>query len=549
MKIWSVNFSGLPTVLSSYAPDNGQGIMSAVIKKEGGDFISSDYSTADTFERLAPSNLLTEKINQTLAELNAGEISIPKRKEIHSYLESLKLQIESDEDARRNKFVNEVMLEKFKRERPDATVIKFWSGDGSQGSSLLADEIKRIDKDHPIFAVGPGVVYFKEKLFKYAHSIDALIYSDGELVMPELIKYLRGEKKLADVPGLYLKNGKDITKTRPAWLKSLDDIPDYDYSDELTKAISENEKLGLFVLDDSRRCSNRCAYCIRSSFDKDSHWIGQQPQRFADRLENLVLNQGIKYAKMAGENSHFPYLAKLAQAWIARGINIKFTAYAEASSIDEKNAKILADAGLHAVFLGIESGSDKILRDGLRIKQTVAEVERAVGILKDNGIKVVGSFQIDAPFETEETKEETRKTILRLGLDSVLNQFTFPLPGTQIYNNRKKFNMSWEDDEKFDEDFYRMKIKHMFDKRLWTIPYYLMNGMDVFQLVDKSQEIYRWAKNNGINPYTNDEMFLLSHILKKDAGDFTIETQKNIGGSKSGWVRQTLCDLNKKMIR
>ncbi|HZD43321.1 MAG TPA: methyl-coenzyme M reductase glutamine C-methyltransferase, partial [Methanomicrobiales archaeon] len=79
------------------------------------------------------------------------------------------------------------------------------------------------------------------------------------------------------------------------------------------------------------------------------------------------------------------------------------------------------------LFFGIESGSDRVLRDmgkGVTSRQAADAIEECRG----HGLKVAGSFIVGYPTETEKEFEETKEFIASECLDDVFISIAEPIP-------------------------------------------------------------------------------------------------------------------------
>ena len=122
-----------------------------------------------------------------------------------------------------------------------------------------------------------------------------------------------------------------------------------------------------------------------------------------------------------------------------------------AELVEEDILRILQEAGLRKIYLGIESCSDRVRNELLNKKLKSEEIERAVAVAKKLGIKAQGYFMIGAPGES---RAEVRATVSygrRLDLDDITINITTPLPGTFLYS---KFQEAIDLPEE-DFDYYR----------------------------------------------------------------------------------------------
>jgi anaerobic magnesium-protoporphyrin IX monomethyl ester cyclase len=133
----------------------------------------------------------------------------------------------------------------------------------------------------------------------------------------------------------------------------------------------------------------------------------------------------------------------------------------------------MRNAGCDKVYLGLESGNDKILKI-MNKRTSLADGKLCVKLFKDVGIKTAGFFIVGYPGETMHTIEDTFNFALELDLDEVSFNVPYPLPGSDLFErvsgvdgtndwtmeNEIKFLYQSE----FDEKILREKIENFFDR-------------------------------------------------------------------------------------
>jgi radical SAM superfamily enzyme YgiQ (UPF0313 family) len=92
----------------------------------------------------------------------------------------------------------------------------------------------------------------------------------------------------------------------------------------------------------------------------------------------------------------------------------------------------LARAGAKIVWVGAESGSQKIL-DAMDKGTTVEQIYEATRKLHEHGVKVAFFLQFGYPGETREDIELTLKMVRDLMPDDIGISVSYPLPGTPFY--------------------------------------------------------------------------------------------------------------------
>ena len=101
-----------------------------------------------------------------------------------------------------------------------------------------------------------------------------------------------------------------------------------------------------------------------------------------------------------------------------------------------KTIPALARAGAKIVWVGAESGSQKVL-DAMDKGTQVAQIYEATRQLHAHGVKVAFFLQFGYPGETREDIELTLKMVRDLMPDDIGISVSYPLPGTKFFENVK----------------------------------------------------------------------------------------------------------------
>jgi anaerobic magnesium-protoporphyrin IX monomethyl ester cyclase len=237
----------------------------------------------------------------------------------------------------------------------------------------------------------------------------------------------------------------EIERYRAAWLKA------HDYF-SLNMAAS-------------RGCSFRCAWCAKPIWG--NQYLQRSAQSVAAEMTYLKRTFNPGHIWFADDIFGFrvDWVKGFAAAVQAQDGGIPFTIQTRADLISERMAEALSAAGCREVWLGAESGSQRVL-DAMNKGTTVAEIITARARLKAVGIRVGFFIQLGYLGEQMADILATRALLEATRPDDVGVSVSYPLPGTRFYNLVKEqlgAKTHWQDSNDlammfqgtYTSDFYR----------------------------------------------------------------------------------------------
>ena len=270
----------------------------------------------------------------------------------------------------------------------------------------------------PVIIGGPQASELDAMFFSKS-KCDAVVIGEGELTVHELAKhFIDGAVELANVSGIVYHDSADIVKTpdRPL-IRNLDDLPFISESCYLEPA---NFYRGLTIMT-GRGCPFHCSFCHEG--------IGKEV-RFRS-VEN-ILAEIDEYLKGWSENRrelciHFTddtfTLNFNRVKEICDGIKLRRNKYFLKFFCEGhvhtlyKNPEIirwLAESGCYRLQLGIEAGTDEILR-AYKKNTTTKEILEVVRLCCDFGIKqIYGNIILGSAFFNEKFFEADKKFVKNL---------------------------------------------------------------------------------------------------------------------------------------
>jgi anaerobic magnesium-protoporphyrin IX monomethyl ester cyclase len=154
-------------------------------------------------------------------------------------------------------------------------------------------------------------------------------------------------------------------------------------------------------------------------------------------------------------------------------------------------AKRMAESGCREVGMGIETGSNKILKI-INKGEDADTLKKGIAILKEAGIRVKGFLIVGLPSESPETIEETRQFLHTSGLDDVDFSLFTPYKKTNIYDNKDKFDINW-DTLDLNHLFYK-GTPGQYESQVWTST---MSRTDLVNARDMLENEFKHWKIRG----------------------------------------------------
>ena len=144
---------------------------------------------------------------------------------------------------------------------------------------------------------------------------------------------------------------------------------------------------------------------------------------------------------------------------------IPFECITRAERLNDDILQLLKEAGCYRIWIGAESGSQKIL-DAMDKGTTIAQIEESTKLLQSKGVKVSFFIQYGYIGETEKNIHETINLIKRLKPDNIGVSVSYPLPETPFYEKVKDQltdKTNWKDSDDlamlfkgtFNQHYYR----------------------------------------------------------------------------------------------
>lgn len=304
----------------------------------------------------------------------------------------------------------------------------------------------------------------------------AVILGEGEVTLAELVEALFVGRPLAAVAGLaYREPGGGIRRTpvRP-FVRSLDDLPrpawDLVDIERYRRIWRRRHGYHSMNLATTRGCPYHCNWCAKPIYGQ--RYAVRSPRAVVDEMVDLKRAYAPDHLWMVDDVFGLKpgWVEEFARLVQERDARIPFRCLMRADQVTPAVARALADAGCRMVWLGAESGSQKVL-DAMEKGLTVEDVHRARALLDRAGIEVGFFLQFGYPGETWDDIQATLALVRALAPSDVGVSVSYPLPGTRFHERVKAelgLKQNWVDSSDL-AVMYRATFRPEFYRQLHAV--------------------------------------------------------------------------------
>ena len=272
---------------------------------------------------------------------------------------------------------------------------------------------------------------------------DYILIGEAEMSLLELSNAIStNEPDLFAIEGLAFKHNNAVVKTkRRNVLKELDALPfpAWDLIDMESYRKMWLKHAGYFSMNmgTTRGCPFKCNWCAKPIYG--NRYNSRSPLNVMTELKMLQDRFGFEHIWFCDD------IFGLKPGWVHEFANLveqenfsfKFKMQGRVDLLlQENNIKDLARAGCDNIWMGAESGSQKIL-DAMDKGTTIEQIHEATKLLKKCGIKPSFFIQFGYPGETKQDIEKTINMINTLLPYEIGISVSYPLPGTAFFEKVK----------------------------------------------------------------------------------------------------------------
>jgi radical SAM superfamily enzyme YgiQ (UPF0313 family) len=310
----------------------------------------------------------------------------------------------------------------------------------------IAQQLRQRGFDGKFIVGGHHPTFCPEDFFVEKGTYDYAVLGEGEITLLELLNCLETGGNITEVNGIAYRDGDTMRKTTPRML--IEDIsvfppPAYHlvdmsrYTRPTIGLIRHILIAGVPILT-TRGCPYRCTYCGNPSL-----WATHAHKKILRaRSVEVVLNEitflkekyGIEGFGIADDafTLNEERVKQFCHGIRDRKLNLVWACQTHANLFTENMAAWMKDAGCIQVEFGVESGSNRILKE-MKKGTTVERIKPAFELCKKYKLRTLANLMINTPTETTEDLKATIAFARQLRPTIYSYAVTVPLVGTEVY--------------------------------------------------------------------------------------------------------------------
>lgn len=323
---------------------------------------------------------------------------------------------------------------------------------------------------------GPEVRNHAQNFLLYG--ADIIILGEGELTMLEVVQAIEQGKGWNDIESVCYKDKNcTIIKTEERKLnKELDQLPFPNRNKiDLNKYIDTwEQRHGYSSINVStmRGCPYSCRWCSRAVYGQS--YRRRKPQLVVEEIKSLQEQYKFKNVWFVDDVftvSH-KWLQEFAEELERQSVKVSYECISRADRLNEEVVQLLKRSGCFRVWIGAESGSQKII-DAMDRRIDVQDTREKIKLVKSYGVEAGTFIMLGYPGETEEDIYETVHHLKASQPDQFTITITYPIKGTPLYAEVEKdflTNFPWESSTDRDIDFKREYPRQYYEHAVkWVV--------------------------------------------------------------------------------
>jgi radical SAM superfamily enzyme YgiQ (UPF0313 family) len=287
---------------------------------------------------------------------------------------------------------------------------------------------------------GPEPINYAEEYL--ARGADIIVAGEGEKTLEALIPHLKrqGLAALETVAGITFRSdaGEIVTTSAQPKIGDLDGqpFPDREAIDleQYLSTWQTHHGVRSVSLITARGCPYTCSWCSHSVYGRSHR--RRSPDNVVDEIE--LIRERYRPDQLWYADDVFTIHAKWLELFAAelkrRKLHFPFETITREDRLNEKTVRTLAEMGCYRLWIGAESGSQRIL-DSMERRTNAVRMRDMIRLVKSHGIRAGTFIMVGYEGETWQDIRLTADHLRDAAPDDVLTTVSYPIKGTPYYDS------------------------------------------------------------------------------------------------------------------
>lgn len=316
---------------------------------------------------------------------------------------------------------------------------------------------------------GPEVRNHAEAFLNYG--ADVLIVGEGEETLLEVVQHFQtGKADWPEIAGtVILKDGKVHQHQERALVKDINTLPFPNrHRVDLSKyqdAWKKHHGYSMVSMSTMRGCPYTCKWCSRAVYG--GTYRRRSAKLVVDEIE--IIKRDYNPDKIWFVDDVFTinhkWLREFADELARRKVSVSYEIITRADRMSDEVIELLKKSGCFRVWIGAESGSQKII-DAMDRRVDVMKVREMIKKSRRAGIEAGTFIMLGYPGESRTDIKETIEHLVDAAPDLYTITVAYPIKGTRLYEevqDKLTTSLNWAESTDRDLDFKRTHSRKYYD--------------------------------------------------------------------------------------
>ncbi|HPX76429.1 MAG TPA: radical SAM protein [Bacteroidales bacterium] len=300
-------------------------------------------------------------------------------------------------------------------------------------ANKISSKLKKLYPESVVIFGGIHPSALPEEVLKNNPNCDYVFLGEAETEIVNIYNKLKSGNDLKDQKGIAYRQEDEIVINQSAEiLKNINTLSKFPYD-----LFIPYKKYNLAHIISSRGCPHNCSFCCVKVVGRRNYRFKSAAETVKE-LECLATECGQKHISFFDDNflANNKRIEDLCNE-ISKSEKLKSVTYsfqARTRDMNEEILKLMYNTGFNAVFFGIETVSEKLLKQ-IGKDESIEEISEAIKMAQKIGFKVMANFLFCLPNETRIDRTACVNFALEHNIDLVKFNNVVPYPGTQMYED------------------------------------------------------------------------------------------------------------------